>query len=97
MAMIGKRKTAKRSGESNTRRLSSSDGRLTFALTPVSSGVYVERIETVGPTRQMTHAMLVKTVDEFVRCLETDDGRFEEPAFYRLVQRQVEAILDARS
>lgn len=96
MAMTTKRKTAKRSGESETRRLSTPDGRLTFALTPASRGVYVERAETVDSAKQMTHAMLVMAADEFVKYLETDDGRFEEPAFYRLVQRHIEEMLDAR-
>ena len=96
MAMTKRRKTAKRSGESQTRRLSTSDGRLTFALTPASKGVYVERVETVDSTKQMTHSMLVKAAAEFLRYLETDDSRFQEPAFYRLVQRHVEEMLDAR-
>lgn len=93
--MTTKRKTAKRSGESQTRRLSTSDGRLTFALTPAPKGVYVERVETVGLTKQMTHSMLVKAAEELVKYLETDAGRFEEPVFYRLVQRHVEEMLDA--
>lgn len=87
----------KNSDDPGSKRLTSIDGRLAFEFSRTQRGVYVERTEIMTGSSSMTHAMLVMKPGDFARYIETDNSRFEQPAFYDLVQRQVEEMLDANS
>ncbi len=77
------------------RRLSTEDGKLAFLASPAPQGVYLERIQTLSGGGNVTHAMLVRTVADFFRFLETDELRFDHPLLYDKVRRHIEEMLDA--
>lgn len=95
MGMTAKRNTAaKLPGKQGPKRLTSRDGRLEFKLSRTSRGIYVERVEALGVSGSITHGMLVTKPGDFSIYLETDSARLEQPGLYRLVEREIEEMLD---